>query len=157
MVCREVDYAQYDDGDLSIVIANVSTNIHISAELEKLFDNKDRTRYHKNIFVMRGHHRELDTASVSRYAMTHTSVEDNKFENYVAKRFSHDMLLKLHSFVQRFKEEIRLGKLCDDDGFDPKFDQKDGETVLSGIDSTINYMDYRDQTTKLLILEIENE
>lgn len=144
-VCKEVDYAHYDDGDLSIVVANIHFHFEVDEKLKELID-KDITIHKKNIFVMRGWHEELDTKTVSYHALTHMNEEENKFDSYIAKSFSHEMLSKLHSFVPRFKQEIINSKLADTVPFGAG-----GENDLLE-----TYMKHRDETTKLLVEIIEN-
>ena len=146
-VCKEVDYAHYDDGDLSIIVANISTCFDIGKELEKLLGDKDRSIYRKNIFVMRGWHAELNNEVVAYHALIHMNKEESKFNGFIAKSFSHEMLSKLHSFVPRFKQEIINSKLADTVPFDAG-----GENDLLE-----TYMKHRDETTKLLVEAIENE
>ena len=118
-VCREIDYAEYDDGDLSIV----------SAVLAKR-DESDSYTMNK-IFVMRGSYSELREESVRDHALYH-GPENFVMKSYIAKRFSHKALAKIHYLIPRFVEEERLGK-------------------DSSLKDTMAYLSFVKKTNKLLV------
>lgn len=146
-VCSDLVYAVEDDGDLSIIIAKVRLwNRYTDRKnpfegKPKLYDFFETMRYKKTVitdfFVMHGHKSEILFGDVSKWALTFSSRED-VLESYQARSFNYDSLNVLHSFVPRFNELRRLAK-----------EDMDSKELFSR-KSLIKYIDYKEETTKLL-------
>jgi hypothetical protein len=107
-VYQQIKYAVEDDGDLSIVIAKTSLPTKALSVLDKYGITPEI--YCNEIFVMYGHHKELDSNLVKEHALRHSY--DRNFISFTAKRFNYKALEELHKLIPRFQEEEQLGKSC---------------------------------------------
>lgn len=111
-VAADFAYAEYDDGDLSIVVAKTHSPKEI-AERFVAFVRKYKPDYelkpatpHIDIFVMFGYPSELNLERVRAEALRHGSTWE--FVGYEARSFGIETLKGLHSLIPRFEEEHRL-------------------------------------------------
>lgn len=116
-VASAFSHAEYDDGDLSIVVARTSYPFDKSESLSDLMkeinvDYQAEILKHVTVFVMFGYHSELTSERVAVQATRHSP--DNKLHSFHAKRFDLQALKKLHSFIPRFNEERNLCKNMSD-------------------------------------------
>ncbi|CAB4196700.1 hypothetical protein UFOVP1290_220 [uncultured Caudovirales phage] len=144
-VCSSLHYAIKDDGDLSIVLAYQSPpkmSDKLEQALQVLSKYTEKKHFITDVFVMYGHRDDLSEVNVSRWALYHC--QDNTLEKFVVKRFDYEVLNKLHSFVPRFQEAIKLGKIADDGDKTP-----DPKLKFIG-KSVMDYHNYSKETEKLL-------
>ena len=111
-VFKDIQYALRDDGDLSIVISYTTINDNDRDELKQICESYNLNHEPINlidIFVVFGHHTDLDDKYIKPIAMKHC--EDRKFVKFLANRFSYEVLDYLYSLRERFEKEKELASL----------------------------------------------
>lgn len=116
IVFKEIDYACEDDGDLSVICAE-TIDEHFTTKSIVEFCEKNNINPKpinkklslKEIFVMQGHHMELDNDRVKQFALMHC--RHRTFEKFEAKCFGYDQLDIIHSMVDKYKKLSGFSKL----------------------------------------------
>ncbi len=128
-VAEEFAYSEYDDGDLSIVVAKTHSPKEV-AERFAAFVRKYKPDYelkpaipHIDIFVMLGAPSELDPEHVRAEALRHCPRRE--FVGFEARSFNIEILKGLHALASRYEEERRLA-----------YDRKDTREYLKHVEET---------------------